>query len=317
MNLPIKYCAEELKQVDSIIREITHSSEKIIREVSDYIQESPGKRLRPALVIMSSKLFGYNGTEHLKLGAAVELLHTATLIHDDIIDKAQTRRGRPSVNARWGTEIALLVADFYFATAFNLVLSTGCIQLASLLSKVASKMCEGELFQQELKEKFLTRADYFKIIKHKTAYLFSACTQFGAHIAGTDKANIEKISDFGMNLGMAFQIVDDTLDFVATDEKWGKPLASDIKQGKQTLPFIYTLETATPNHREELRHFFSNGRNIHKIINIIKKYNGFEYALDIARYYTNQAKQALNQFGDSSVKAILLQTADYIVDRSF
>ncbi|MCD6386535.1 polyprenyl synthetase family protein, partial [Candidatus Sumerlaeota bacterium] len=278
MNMLRQYCDEELKQVDSIIRNITHNTEKIICEVSDYIQESPGKRLRPSIVIMSSKLFGYDGEEHLKLGAAVELLHTATLIHDDIIDKAQTRRGKPSVNARWGTEIALLVADFYFASAFNLVLSTGVLELAGLLSNVASKMCEGELFQQELKEKFLTRTDYFKIIKHKTAYLFSACAQFGACIARTDKANIEKVGNFGMNLGMAFQIVDDTLDFVATDEKWGKPLASDIKQGKQTLPFIYTLESATPDHQEELRHFFTNGKNIHKIINIIKKYNGFEYA---------------------------------------
>ncbi len=312
-----KYCSEDLQKVTGLIKEVTRSKEDIIQEVSNYLQERPGKQIRPTILILSSKLFEYEGTAHIKLGAAVELMHTATLLHDDIIDKAGVRRGRPSVNAKWGTEIALLVADYYFATAFNLVVESGLPNLAALLCQVALKMCEGEAYQQQLKDRFLSRPDYFKIIKHKTAYLFSACAHFGAAIARAEPAMIEIISDFGLNLGMAFQIMDDMLDFVATDTKWGKPVGNDIKQGKQTLPFIFALEASTPNHQKELRGFFNDGRNIHKIVNIIKKYDGFDYTRRTAQFFSARAKESLEAFDNTPIKEALIATADYITSRNF
>ncbi|MCX7765699.1 MAG: polyprenyl synthetase family protein [Candidatus Sumerlaeia bacterium] len=312
-----KYCQEELQKIDALLDEITRTSEPIIKEVTTYIRQSPGKRLRPKLVILSGKLFGHQGEETIKMGAGVELLHTATLLHDDILDKAQTRRGKPSVNAKWGDEIALLVADYYFAQAFNCIFATGFPQLAELLVRVATKMCEGELYQQERKNEFLSSADYFKIIKFKTAYLFSACAQFGAIISNASESVITALQQFGLHLGMAFQIIDDSLDFIATDENWGKPIGNDIAQGKQTLPFIYALEVASEAHKDELRYFFSNGRNLTKILHIIKKYDGFKYAEQTANYYIRQAKQCLTEFPDTEQKRVLLLLADYIVSRTF
>lgn len=312
-----KYCQEEILKIDVMLDEITGTSEPVIKEVTAYIRQSPGKRLRPKLVILSGKLFGHQGEEAIKMGASVELLHTATLLHDDILDKAQTRRGKPSVNAKWGEEIALLVADYYFARAFNCIFATGYLQLAELLVRVATKMCEGELYQQERKNEFLSSADYFKIIKYKTAYLFSACAQFGAIISNASESATTALQQFGLHLGMAFQIIDDSLDFIATDENWGKPIGNDIAQGKQTLPFIYALEVASEAHKEELRYFFSNGRNLTKILHIIKKYDGFKYAEQTAQYYIRQAKQCLAEFPDTEQKRVLLLLADYIVSRTF
>lgn len=311
------YCRQELDEINEKLRQVTCNSEPIIREVSEYIQETPGKQLRPSILVLSSKMFNYDGQDHVSLGAALELVHTATLIHDDIVDKATTRRGKTSVNARWGTETALLVADFYFATAYKLVVETGIIQLAAHLSDIASRMCEGELFQHAVKGKILKRSDYFRIIKYKTAYLFSACAEFGAIIAHALPDNIKRMSDYGMALGMAFQITDDLLDFTATDAHWGKTIGVDILQGKQTLPFIYAHESASPDHQQELEFFINDGKNAKKITNIIKKYDGFDYTLKTAGYFVRQAKDHIAPIEDSHFKTALIQTADYIVSRSF
>ena len=317
MDFVLKHCAKEFEAINALINQIGESNDPFVREITSYISTNRGKRLRPGIVILASQLFGYQGTNHIHAAAAIEILHTATLIHDDIIDNADMRRGMPSINARWGSSIAILMADYYFSKAFTIILSAGIQKFVELLCQVATLMCEGELIQQRLNGKFPTRADYFRIIKHKTAYLFSTSAQLGAVAAGASDKDICRMRNYGLNLGMAFQISDDILDYCATDKNWGKTPGSDLRQGHQTLPFIYAFEAATPNHQKELRMHCHDETHLHKMVNIIKKYNGFEYSGKVARYFVSLAKKSLSEIPDSEAKSLLLLTADCISTRTF
>jgi octaprenyl-diphosphate synthase len=310
------FLAPDLLRVDEHLQEILDSDTALVREVGQYVLSSRGKRLRPILAILAAKVFKYAGDDHTKVATALELVHSATLLHDDVIDKAPLRRGRPTVNARWGDDVAILIADFLFARAFSLALSTAMSpKVLSLICQVTARMCEGEMFQIENSDAILTRDDYLRIIRGKTAYLFSACTTLGAVLARAPEQQVMLLSAYGLNFGIAFQIVDDTLDLIASDDEIGKPHWADIRNGKLTLPLIYVFESASERDRKELLESWRNGRDPERIVPFIEKYGGIEYALAEARRYATIACEQLADFPAVEPVRMLCRLADFIVER--
>ena len=234
---------DDLQKVEEEFCQQTVSSVPAITEIGQYLQGGGGKRLRPALVLLASKLCGYSGPAVVRLGAVVELIHTATLVHDDIIDGADTRRGRPSTNSRWGNHMSVLAGDWLYMQAFNVALTERQFKILDLLIGLTQVMVEGELLQLTLLRKLkITEEEYFELSYRKTACLFSACLRLGAMLGRQSEGIEMKLGSYGINLGMAFQLVDDLLDFTSSEDKLGKPVGSDLREGKVTLPLIYLLE---------------------------------------------------------------------------
>lgn len=310
------FLADDLARVDAHILAILESDTELVREVGDYIRAHQGKRLRPILAILSSRAFGYDGSDHAKVAAALELVHTATLLHDDVIDKAPLRRGHPTVNARWGDDVAILIADYLYSEAFHLAHDALPPQVIRLICKVTAKMCEGELFQIEKRSDLLTRDDYMRIVRGKTAYLFSACASLGSLLASATEAESAMLADFGLNFGIAFQITDDTLDLAAGDSDTGKQHWTDIRNGKQTLPLIHTFAVAEPHDRSELLACWNNGRDPERIMGMIRKYRGIEYALDEARDFAAAARGRLGFLPPSEARDLMAEISEYVVSRT-
>lgn len=310
------YLAPDLAEVNEHLRHILDSDTALVREVGAYVISTRGKRLRPILAILAAKVFRYMGEDHTKVATALELVHSATLLHDDVIDKAPLRRGKPTVNAHWGDDVAILIADYLFSHAFNLALQTAMSpKVLSLMCQVTARMCEGEMFQIEKRESFLTRDDYLRIVRGKTAYLFSACTALGSLLAHAPEQQVMLLSSYGLNFGIAFQIIDDTLDLVASDNEIGKPHWADIRNGKQTLPIIYTFERANERDRRQLLEHWNNGRDPEHIVPFIEKYGGIDYALAEARRYAGVAREQLADFPPSQALSYLADLADYVASR--
>jgi len=309
---------QALQRVNQEIAAVFESDNLIIREVGAFIAESGGKRLRPALAILSAESCGRPVDDDvITLATSIELFHVATLLHDDVIDHADTRRGRPSVNAKWSDNIAILMADFLFGRAFDKSLKSLKPEIGRILCKVTSKMCEGELFQIEREGKILNREDYFRIIENKTAWLFSASVGLGGLIADASEEEIRSLAEFGMNFGMAFQITDDTLDYVAQDDKWGKPIGTDFVNGKQTLPLIHTLELASPEDRQELLGFLGNEGDLKKILPIIDQYKGLEHAREVAEEYARKANACLDVLKPNDSRAMMRKLCANITARQY
>jgi len=308
---------DDLARVDEYIRSIIDSDTALVREVGEYVRSTRGKRLRPMLAMLTAHAFRYTGEDHIKVAAALELVHSATLLHDDVIDKAQLRRGKPTVNAQWGDDVAILIADYLFSHAFNLALSTSMgPQVLNLVCQVTARMCEGEMFQIEKRNALLTREDYLRIVRGKTAYLFSACTALGSMLARAPEQETMLLAAYGLNFGIAFQITDDLLDLVAPDEQTGKPRWADIRNGKQTLPLIYTFEKASDEDKQLLVKLWNNGRDPGQIMPLIEKYGGVDYALDEARKYAVAAQEQIADLPRTRPVELLHQIAEYVVNRS-
>src|SRR3954470_13471984 len=242
---------DDLEQVEKRISVESLASVETVTAIGQYLQSSGGKRLRPALLLISSKLFG-NGTSAtaLQLGAVVELIHAATLVHDDVIDAAETRRGRPSSNVKWGNHTCVLAGDWLYMQAFQIALRERSFQVLDLLIGLTQMMVEGELLQLERIGKIgITEADCMELVDRKTACLFSVCARLGGLAGHADALTLDKLGDYAWNLGMAFQLVDDVLDFTAREKTLGKPVGGDLREGKVTLPLVYALEFATPEER--------------------------------------------------------------------
>ncbi|MBX7246450.1 MAG: polyprenyl synthetase family protein [Candidatus Sumerlaeaceae bacterium] len=311
-----QYIAKDLDQVDAHIDSILESDTALVREVGQYVRTNGGKRLRPMLAILSSRAFGYTGNDHTKVAASLELVHTATLLHDDVIDKAPLRRGKPTVNAKWGDDVAILIADYLYSNAFNLAMQSLSPQVLAIICQVTAKMCEGELFQIEKRNDLLTREDYLRIVRKKTAYLFSACTALGSVLGKANEIETAQMSNYGLNFGIAFQITDDTLDLVGSDSVVGKEHWTDIRNGKQTLPLIHAFTSAEPADREDLINCWNNGRDTERIMGHIKKYRGIEYALGEARSFATTAKEQLASLKPSRAVEMFHQLSDYVIQRS-
>jgi geranylgeranyl pyrophosphate synthase len=284
---------EEIARVEEIIASSVQAQNGLLREAADYVGLGGGKKLRPRLVILAARAVGRGRTDDdhlLPVAAAVEVLHTASLLHDDVVDHASERRTRPSVNSRYGDELAVLLADYFFTYAFDLALSVLDPRLTRLLCAATREMCEGEIFQIEKRNALLTQDDYYRIIGSKTSSLFALCTELGALVADAPDDTRRALARFGRLSGMAYQVTDDVLDYTVTDGKWGKPRGHDLAEGKQTLPLVRTCECASEIDRTALLGHLSNGRRMEDVLPVIEKYGGLDYARAKARDFAREAE---------------------------
>lgn len=311
---------EELRLVDQEIRARSVSSVEAITSIGRYLHSSGGKRLRPALLLLSSKLAGGGGSQAIRLAAVVEMIHAATLVHDDVIDVAQTRRGRPSPNVLWGNHASVLAGDWLYMQAFQIALEERSFRILDILIGLTQTMVEGELIQLErLGSAAVTEADYMDLVDRKTAVLFSACARLGALVAGAAPAVESQLSDYAWNLGMAFQLVDDVLDFIADEDVLGKPVGSDLREGKVTLPLIYALELAEPAERQYVESVLRNGHAERDafpvVLEMIRKYHGIERSMARAEAFTTAARDVISQFPDSPCQRALCALTEVVTGR--
>jgi octaprenyl-diphosphate synthase len=294
-------------------------------EITSYLREGGGKRMRPALLLLSAAAAGYRGESAIRMGAVVEMIHSATLVHDDVIDGANTRRGRPSANARWGNHMSVLAGDWLYMQSFEMALRERNFAILDILIDLTQNMVEGELLQlTRLGRIDLTETEATELAYRKTACLFSGCARLGA-VLGQQPARIEEaLAEYGRNAGLAFQLVDDLLDFTASLEKLGKPVLSDLKEGKVTLPLIFALQSAKHANGNgdgrslvakvlEERGFVSvRPEQITKLVN---ETGALEHASKLARAYVDRAKECLAELPDTEYRRALLAVPDFILER--
>jgi len=310
----------ELQAVEKAIARAVDSPVSLVHEMGEFIAGAGGKRLRPILLLVAARLAGYRGPRAVRMGCVVELLHTATLIHDDVVDQAPLRRGRPSANARWGDDASILVGDHLYSKSFALMVQDGDPRVLETLARATVSMTEAEVFQLERKRSGTTgEEDYFRIITQKTASFMSACCRIGALLGGGDAGRVEGLTRYGLDIGIAFQISDDSLDFVADQARLGKAVGADLREGKRTLPLIATLLRADPAERERIQAWLKQPAlgpdEIEQVRRLVVKHDGVGYALERAQGYARAAKAALAPFPESEDKETLLLIADYVVDR--
>ncbi|HEY4717195.1 MAG TPA: polyprenyl synthetase family protein [bacterium] len=312
----------ELNNVEKELHRQLSSADSLSAKVGEYIFRSGGKRLRPALLLLSAKHFGYNGAATIKIAAAVELLHTASLLHDDVLDNARLRRGAKSVNSVWGNKISILIGDFLFAKSSAILSSySQHNNVIQLFSRTMVKMVEGELLQIRKSRKIaITEKDYIEIVDKKTAHLTSIACKIGAILAGAKENNINAMARFGRKLGIAFQITDDTLDYTSTENEFGKAIGKDIEEGKITLPLIYVLRNCNATEKKPIHDALLgvNGEsNIKYIYKLIMKYRSIEYAKGIAKKISEDASSELQNLKSSRARDSLVKLAEYIIERRY
>jgi len=309
-----------LAEVEQELHRYSSSNVQLIDRIGRYIHDSGGKRIRPAMLLLSSQLCGFEGPACYRLGAVVEMVHSATLVHDDIIDDAKVRRGHASVNAQWGNEITVLMGDWLYMTSFHLALGERNFKILNILADVTRKMVEGELIQLSMsRNPDVTEEQHLDISMRKTAFLFSACTQMGAILGSAQEAQEEALRLYGLNVGMAFQMVDDVLDFTSTESTLGKPVCSDLKEGKLTLPLIYLMRDGKPEHRDLIRAIIREdgfgGVHGDIVLDLVREYHTSDRVLDKAAEYAHRAKKYLSSFAPGEARDALMAIPDYIVGR--
>jgi octaprenyl-diphosphate synthase len=290
-----------------------------ITDITEYLRAGGGKRIRPALLLLAAKLCGYHGHGAIRLGAVVEMVHTATLVHDDIIDEALTRRGRPAANTRWGNSKCVLAGDWLYMQAFKVALEERNFRVLDLLIALTQQMVEGELLQMEKLGRCISSDEHFELIFRKTACLFSVCMQLGAVLAGASDDEITRLGEYGRNLGMAFQITDDVLDLTASEDVLGKPVASDLREGKVTLALIHALERCDQDEREVVETVMREAgfQSVchEQIVDILERYGSLHFANQRAIEYAEQARRSICTFPDSEIKRALLWAPEFVVER--
>jgi octaprenyl-diphosphate synthase len=311
---------DELAEVEKHITAESVASVDAVTAISQYLQSSGGKRLRPALLLISARLAGEAGPTAIHLGAVVEMIHAATLVHDDVIDAAQTRRGRVSTNVKWGNHTCVLAGDWLYMQAFQIALRERSFQILDLLISLTQMMVEGELLQLErIGQIAITEADCMQLVDRKTACLFSVCAKLGAIAGGGDAAAQEKLAEYAWNLGMAFQLVDDVLDFTAREKTLGKPVGGDLREGKVTLPLVYALECATPAERRLVEIILEQRSYdevpFSRILDLLKKYRGIERVKERAQTFTDRARGLIAEFPDSRHQRALMAVTELVTER--
>jgi octaprenyl-diphosphate synthase len=314
----------ELVEVEKEIGLESVASVEAVTTIAQYLQSSGGKRLRPSLLLLCARLFEQPGGEHdqgaIRLAAVVEILHAATLVHDDVIDMAQTRRGRPSANVQWGNHTCVLAGDWLYMQAFQIALRERNFHILDLLIGLTQLMVEGELIQLERIGKIdITEADCMEIVDRKTAGLFSVCAKLGAVMGGADAAVEERLGEYAWNLGMAFQLIDDLLDFTSREKILGKPVGNDLREGKITLPMVYALEQANHEERRQvetiLREQNYEAVPFPQVRAMIGSYGVVERVQERAQQFTDKARQIIAEFPDSPYQNALASIADLITTR--
>ena len=310
---------DDLAAIEREFGRDTVSGVEAITEIGEYLRGGGGKRIRPALLLLSAKLFNYQGRGAVKLGAVVEIIHTATLVHDDIIDEAQTRRGRPAANTQWGNPKCVLAGDWLYMQAFKIAVQERNFRILDTLIDLTQQMVEGELLQMEKLGKLISLEEHFDLIFRKTACLFSVCMRMGAILGGATPEQEESLARYGLDLGMAFQIVDDVLDLTASENILGKPVASDLREGKVTMAVIHALERCTPQERKRIetvvRERAFDGVTHAQMLEILNRYESLDAANQRALQYATLARNAICNFPDSEIKQALLWAPEFVVAR--
>jgi octaprenyl-diphosphate synthase len=312
---------DDLDKVNILILEQAKSDvTNLIPTISDYITSSGGKRIRPILTLACAKVFELGGINQVLLATAVEFIHTATLLHDDVIDESNTRRGVSTANTIWGNKASILVGDYLFSQAFKLMVNTSSIRALNVLSKASATISEGEVWQLTNTSNFnLDTEDYFKLIRAKTAELFSAACEVGAVVANAKENEIQALASYGMNLGMVFQIVDDVLDYTSSQEGFGKKVGIDFREGKITLPLIIALREVTQEKRNLLENLINNPNkeeNFQKALDILQEHDVFNKSLDIAREFIVRGLNSLHSFQNSKVVGLLKELLIESINRT-
>ena len=312
---------DDLVLVEQELQRQTSTAFEPVSEITSYLLGGGGKRLRPALLLLSSRYAGRQDTSSaIRLGAVVELLHSATLIHDDVIDSANTRRGRPSANSRWGNHRSVLAGDWLYMLSFQMALEERNFRILDILIDLTQKMVEGELIQLEKIGRIdVTEEDALRLATYKTACLFSGCARLGAVLGGMEDTDEEALADYGRYAGLAFQLVDDLLDFTASTEQLGKPVLSDLKEGKVTLPLIYAMENGHREAREMVARVLEEKEfdsvRPETLVALVQESGALDRTRHLAHDYASRAKACLNGHGDSEYARALRTLPDFILER--
>ena len=310
----------EMHKVETHLDRYITSDVRLIPDVAHHLIDSGGKRFRPLLHLICARLCGYDGPRRFPLAASIEFIHTASLLHDDVIDEGLLRRGKTSANRVWGNAASVLVGDFLYSKAFSLLADIGDIRVVQLMSKMTNVMSEGEVFQlMKCGDTSLTEEEYLSIVEKKTAVLISSACESGAALGGAPESQARALGQYGYNIGMVFQITDDTLDYMAREEDFGKSIGKDLEEGKMTLPLIYTLSHCPPDRREKIKSAIEKkdlaSEAIRNIFEVIQQSGGIHYSLKRAEQFITQAVKNLDVFSASPEKEHLTAVAGYILSR--
>lgn len=314
--------AADLGAIESAIFDSLSSRSELLKEIMTYIARSGGKRLRPLLACICAKLNGYDGDDHIPLGNVVEYLHAATLLHDDVLDNAHLRRGSPSANSKWGNHFSVLGGDFLYTSAFDILLARFPRDIIRVLCRSSMDMVEGEVLQRQWRGRIdISEDTYYQVIALKTASLIAASCRSGGMLGGADRAAASNLEEFGKSLGMAFQIIDDTLDYMADQEKLGKVIGGDLRQGTVTLPLIYLMQSLPEGKEKRLiRETVAGGEIVddfvYRIRTLMEELGCARKALDTAATHAERSKEKILSFAGSPVYPALEAAADYIIHRS-
>ena len=310
---------EDLVAVEQELGRDAASSVSTVTEIAEYLREGGGKRIRPSLLLLGAHQLGYLGQGAIRLGAVVEMVHAATLVHDDIIDGADTRRGRPSANTKWGNEKCVLAGDWLYMQAYRVAMEERSLRILELLVGLTQQMVEGELLQIQKLGRAISEAEYYDLIYRKTACLFATSMHMAATLADATEAEETNLATYGRAVGLAFQIVDDVLDLTAIEEVLGKPVASDLREGKATLPVIHSLDHGTVRDRQAIQRVLDDRsfENVSRgqVQDILARNGSVDYAMAAALRYADQARHALSSLRDSEFRRALLWVPDFVVAR--
>jgi octaprenyl-diphosphate synthase len=309
----------DMKAVDAVIRERLYSDVVLVRQVAEYIINSGGKRMRPALVLLTAGAMGYQGSHHHELAAVVEFIHTATLLHDDVVDESELRRGRQTANAAFGNAASVLVGDFLYSRAFQMMVAVDNMRVMQVLSDATNIIAEGEVLQlMNCHDADVDEERYMQVIHYKTAKLFEAAARLGGIIGGAEPAVEAALASYGMHLGTAFQLVDDVLDYSGQEADTGKHLGDDLAEGKPTLPLIHAMQHGTPEHAACVRKAIEEGGRdaFPEVLLAIQQSGALEHTRARAAKEAEQARAAISLLGDSLYKKALLELTFLAVERN-
>ncbi len=320
MAAVLRMMADDLARVEEQFERNLRSQVDLITTVGRYVLTSGGKRIRPLLLLLSARLCGYTGERAVPLASIIEFIHTATLLHDDVVDNAELRRGQRSANTVWGNEASVLVGDFLFSKSFSLMVADGDIRVLKAVSDATTAMAEGEVLELlKTCDLDVTPEEYLEVIENKTAVLIAAACEIGGILGGVDDERVRSLRAFGMDVGVAFQLIDDCLDFVGDQARFGKPVGADLEEGKITLPLIHALRTGTPEERDRVAELVEKDAledgDRSWVRDLVIRRGGIEAARRMARERVARAKARLDVFPPCDARTALAVVADYIVDR--
>nr|WP_294838174.1 octaprenyl diphosphate synthase [uncultured Methylotenera sp.] len=311
---------DDMRMVDTAIRQSLHSEVTLVNQVAEYIINSGGKRLRPMLVLLSAGLFGEIQAQHHQLAAVVEFIHTATLLHDDVVDESSKRRGQSTANALFGNAASVLVGDFVYSRAFQMMVAVQNMRVMEVLSNATNVIAEGEVLQLlNVNNADISDEAYLQVIHYKTAKLFEAATRLGAIISEASAKDEAALTAYGMHLGTAFQLIDDILDLSGNSEDIGKNLGDDLAEGKPTLPLLYAMRNSNAEQSQLIRNAIEQGglEHLTQVVEIVKNSGALDHVKKIAEAESAQCRAAIAHFPESKFKQALIELADFAVTRSF